>query len=357
MLFDIHTPDRVGIGTIEAYSSMQWIRRYHTAGEFELHIPVTRETSKLLQRENLIVKGDEAGIIESIRYTFDGKTQGEVIQVNGHLLAGYCARRILWGTVSHYDNEEDVMVALAVPAIAQGARAVQGLTVAPSGGWGVVVSYQSDNENLLDALAGLSEASGIGFRVDFNEAGLTFRTYKGMDRSAGQSINPRAIFSREFENILSQEYGEDARKHANVALVTHTKQEETITTTVGTATGRARYELAVRAGQVDRDKDGNDIPPAQQLILMAEQGRETLKSLEVVRALEARADPAGNLVYKQHYDLGDIVTVDAPSWGVAMDVRITEIKEIYEAGGCSLELTFGKGNMTFKDIVRWYSNG
>lgn len=355
-IFEVYTPDRERVGLIETYTSMQWHRRYHAVGEFVLHVPVNNRLAQQLRPEMLIAKGDEAGIIETIKFAYDGDTNGEMITAQGPMLSGYARRRILWGTISASAPQETVMTMLAA-AMTQGERAIHGLTVAASQGRGEAVAYQETDIKLSDALTALSESSGIGFRVDFDPAALVFRTFEGVDRSDGQSANPRAIFSRGFENILSQTYGEDRAKHANVARVVYEKDDVVTAVTVGTATGRDRREIMIKASGLDRDEDGNDIPEAQRLELMRELGREKLAELAIIRSLDAQVNPAGNLLYKRDYDLGDIVSADAPEWGVRMDVRITEIKEIYEAAGTSLDITFGRGDMTFSEKVRWYANG
>ena len=61
-----------------------------------------------------------------------------------------------------------------------------------------------------------------------------------------------------------------------------------------------------------------------------------------IESLEARVLLNSSFVYCTDWDLGDIVTVRNKDWGVTMDSRITEVKEIYEATtGFALEVAFG----------------
>lgn len=48
--------------------------------------------------------------------------------------------------------------------------------------------------------------------------------------------------------------------------------------------------------------------------------------------------------YEIDYDLGNIVTIQNREWGVTRDVRIIEIREIYESGGVQIEATFGESD-------------
>lgn len=52
------------------------------------------------------------------------------------------------------------------------------------------------------------------------------------------------------------------------------------------------------------------------------------------------------------YDMGDIVTVQNKEWGVSMNARVTEIKEIYEESGFSIEATFGNNRPTLIQKIK-----
>lgn len=63
------------------------------------------------------------------------------------------------------------------------------------------------------------------------------------------------------------------------------------------------------------------------------------------------------LQYEKDYDLGDIVTLQNKDWGVTLDTRITEVKEIYEPGGMKIELTFGNNRPTLIDKIKQELSG
>ena len=70
-------------------------------------------------------------------------------------------------------------------------------------------------------------------------------------------------------------------------------------------------------------------------------GNEKLAEYGAVEAMDAQTKPFVNFVYREDYDLGDIVTVKKKMWGIEMDKRITEIQEIFENGGFDIVPTFG----------------
>lgn len=337
MLWYIYDPDFKRMGAIEKITTMRWTRRWHTAGAFELEMPYDKTVFNELKCENLIRHGNEAGIIEYVRLSTD--ESGENIICGGRFLLGYAARRLVLGTVSIAAPAETVMAQLVTDSMTGGGRAFAGLTVAATQGRGTVMDYQATNANLLTEIESISMLSGLGVTIDTDGSGMTFRALQGVDRTAGQSTNPRAIFSAEFENVLTQEYDIDTGDSGTVAIVSSDK--DGLTETVGAATGRLRREIYVAASGLDKDENGNTLNEAQKRALMRQQGKTALANAPISESFTTEVNPYGNLKYKTHYDLGDIITVSSKRWGVQVDARITEITEVYGADGETLELTLG----------------
>ena len=337
MLWYIYDPDFKRMGAIEKITTMRWTRRWHTAGAFELEMPYDKTVFNELKCENLIRHGNEAGIIEYVRLSTD--ESGENIVCGGRFLLGYAARRLVLGTVSIAAPAETVMTQLVTDSMTGGGRAFAGLAVAATQGRGTAMDYQATNANLLTEIKSISMLSGLGVTIDTDGSSMTFRALQGVDRTAGQSANPRAIFSAEFENVLTQEYDIDTGDSGTVAIIASDK--DSLVETVGTATGRLRREIYVAASGLDKDENGNALNEAQKRALMQQQGKTALANAPISESFTAEVNPYGNLKYKTHYDLGDIITVSSKRWGVQVDARITEITEVYGADGETLELTLG----------------
>ena len=231
------------------------------------------------------------------------------------------------------------MTQLVTDSMTGGGRAFAGLTVAATQGRGTAMDYQATNANLLAEIESISMLSGLGVTIDTDGSGMIFKVLQGVDRTAEQNTNPRAIFSAEFENVLAQEYDIDTGDSGTVAIVATDK--DSIVETVGTATGRLRREIYVAASGLDKDENGNALNEAQKRALMQQQGKTALANAPISESFTAEVNPYGNLKYKTHYDLGDIITVSSKRWGVQVDARITEITEVYGADGETLELTLG----------------
>lgn len=326
-MFTIYAPDLTPLGLIENYSSMQWTRRYSKTGQFELHLPM----HNLLVPENIIRNGNEAGVIESVTVTSTTE-EGVMAAVRGRFLISYLDRRIIWGLMAMSDTAENIMRSI----VTNNLRGLL-LTVAEPLGYTGTIDYQNSYGNVLAEIAAIAEMSELGIAVGFDRV---FRVYKGLDRTASQSSNPRAVFSRNFENVLGSEYAVDLLNHKNVVLVGGQGEGvDRMLITVGNETGLNRRETFVDARDIGNGTAEEPISVATQHAMLAVRGQQTLAELKVSESFTADVDPNGNLKYRADYDLGDVVTVI--DMGLRTDARITEIKEVYENGGMRLEMTLG----------------
>lgn len=348
------------IGLLDNFFSLQWVRRYHRAGEFELHCPLNTHTLELLQRENIIWKqGDhEAGYIKYRQLGQDAQGQ-EVLIVKGDFLIGYLDRRIIWGQEILNTTAEVAMRTLvekhAISPV-DVARAIPLLELDEPKNFDEVVDYQTSYKNLLEEIEKISNLSGLGYRiaVDLSTRKLVFQVYKGRNLTAGQSTNPPAIFSSEFENVLDQQYVDSLHNFRNVALVAGAGEGvDRKLITVGTGMGLDRFELFVDARDLrEEDEEGNPIQEADYLEMLKSRGQSKLAECADLRTFECKINPFSNLRYKEDFDLGDIVTCTGKKWGVTIDVRITEVEEVYEQDGFSLNVTFGNSIPTLIDKLK-----
>jgi len=74
---------------------------------------------------------------------------------------------------------------------------------------------------LLDQIYKLCKEDELSIKLwyDFNSNQIVFNVWQGLDRVDTQNENTWAIFSRNFENILDDEYSIDSTKYRNFAYV------------------------------------------------------------------------------------------------------------------------------------------
>lgn len=348
------------IGILDTFFSLRWIRRYHKYGEFELHCSLTPQNLELLKRENVIWKkeDEEAGYIEYINLKQD--TEGnEILVVKGKFLTGYFDRRIIWGQEIFNTTVENAMRTTVDKNCINPAdldRIMPGLILGTTKGFIQNINYQVTYKNLLDELEKLSITSGLGYRtiVDIQNQQMIFDIYKGLNRTAGQNINPPAIFSKEFENVLDQEYTDSLNNYKNLALVAGEGEgsaRELLT--VGQGIGLDRYEIFVDARDLQsKDENNNVIPTADYRKMLEERGNSKLSEFTDIQTFDSRINIRSNLIYKEDFDLGDMVTCTSKKWGITIDTRITEVEEIYEESGFDINVIFGNNIPTLIDKIK-----
>ncbi len=347
-------------GIIDMFISLRYVRRYYKHGEFELHCSLTSEALILLKRENIIyIKGDvEACYIEyiNLKRDSDGK---EIIIIKGKFLTGYLNRRIVWGTEIINNTAENAMRQLVDHNCinpADTSRKINNLILGNIKNLTAAVDYQVSYKNLGDEIESLSSISGLGHRVNFDIVSrkLIFDVYQGIDRSIDQSINPRAIFSKEFENVLEQEFTDSLNNYRNIALIGGIGEgSDRKLTVVGNAAGLDRFEIfSDQRNLSNMDKDNNLISDVDYTNLLIEKGNEALAATKEILTFDSTINNNSNLQYKKDFDLGDIVTCTSKKWNLVLNTRITEIEEVYEEKGQSVNITFGNSVPTLIDKIK-----
>lgn len=347
-------------GILESYFSLIWTRRYSKCGEFELHCGLTPTTLGLLKRGNVIWKNDgtEAGYIEYRNITLNAQKE-EILVVSGKFLAGYLDRRIVWGTERFYGKAEVAIRTLVNNHAINPEnpdRIIPLLELGALNGFTQNTNIQTSYSNLLETIEKIATASGLGFTCNANleNKAIALDVYEGVDRTAGQNINAPAIFSQEFENVLEQEYTDSLNNYRNVALVGGVGEgTERKLAVVGAGAGLDRFEIfADRRDLSNEDENGDPIPDVDYLPLLEQVGNEVLAENTEIQTFDSKINLNSNLIYKQDFDLGDIVTCTSKKWGVTIDTRITEIEEVYEEKGFDVYVTFGNIVPTLIDKIK-----
>ena len=342
-------------GMVDVFDSLIWRRRYSKCGDFELHVPLKYENLKLLTKGNIIHKKDdrEAGYIVYRKLTEDNEGK-EMLVVTGKFMTGYLGQRIIWGTENHNGTIEIAMRNMVNNHCINPTdpnRKIEFIELGHLKGITQSASFQTSYSNLLNTIENKAEVSELGIRtlLDVQNKKKIFDVYEGIDRTAGQTINPQAIFSKEFENVLEQEYTDSMNSYKNIALIAGEGEgAERILTTVGSGTKTDRFEMFVDA----RDLQQGETSIGDYILQLQQRGNEKLSENSVIQTFSSRVNVLSNLTYKVDFDLGDIVTCVSKKWGITIDARITEIEEVYESEGKQINITFGNEIPTLIEKIK-----
>lgn len=93
--------------------------------------------------------------------------------------------------------------------------------------------------------------------------------------------------------------------------------------------------------------------PEQKIIqALTDRGQQNLNELMQEEYLEGQILTNSLFKYQKDYDLGDVTTIQDNDWGITMDACITDIKEIHEGTGFSIEATFGNNRPTLIQKIK-----
>lgn len=332
-------------GVIENHTSLVWSRKLYTAGKFEIHAPATAENLELLRPGNIITKGDkkEAAVIRGLEN--EESTILNEITRTGYFMPIYFNDR-LTGPMFNFTGTAEA----ALYRLAHTPETIPRMTWGSQKGYTERVEFQATYKNTLSHMEKIARASGLGFRVipDFREKTLTFEVFKGKDRTAGQRVNPRVIFSETYNNLNRSKYTyNDELYKTKVIVGGEGEGSARVYVTVGGGTGLDLREVFLDAKDINREK----MTDAEYLAALRARGEEHLKtSCTVAECFESEAESEVNFIYRQDYDLGDIVTIEKRGWNISTDLRITELQEVYEYGGMYVVPTFGDA---LPEKIKW----
>lgn len=228
---------------------------------------------------------------------------------------------------------------------------------------GPIVNWKSRYKNVAEELSEISMFSGLGWNIDVDatDKQFVFKALEGRNLTVNQSTLPPAIFSPEFNTLGQLSYTESYLNYRNYAIVAGQGEgAERRVITVGNATGFDRYVLFVDARDVAEETEGDTPTPRPVADIEADliaRGEQKLSEYQQEIYLEGQALTKSQLEYERDYDLGDIVTLQNKDWGVTLDARITEIKEIYEVGGRKIDVTFGNSRPTLISKIKQELSG
>ncbi len=347
-------------GIVEKIASLIWTRRYWSCGEFKLLVPFTEEHSRMLVKNNIIMKrgDDEAAQIRYVSITKN--SQGlEEIEVQGKFLIAWIGKRIIKKQIITNDTTQNILYRIVrenVTNPADTARKIPDVSIATddedteSG----VIDYTSEqytNAQLAAETAAKAAKLGIRMRTDARTGAHVFSVYEGRDLTAGNTAgNAPCIFSQEFDNIVEQEYTNSVENLKTTAFVGGEEKEgvaRKVAEVGGSAAGLAREEVFINATDIVQEYEDDDgeqvtLTDTEYLALLSARGAEELEQYAETLSFGSKINTFANLIYRTDYDLGDRVTCVNKRWGIRVDVRITEIAETYQNNVEEIDITFGE---------------
>lgn len=351
-------------GIIDVTPSLIWHRKFFTPGSFELTVPATDINLALLQPYHLLYKpgAAESGYIHSIVIE-DTEDKGEMITATGSFLSGWLSNRTILAnasTLAQLITQECISTSAA--------RKISGLKIGICENIPIGVSIKG--KNLGAVLEALARRDNFGYRIRFDvkTRELLFETFRGVDRSVEQSVNPRVQFSQQYDNLISSTYtwsdvGSCDTVYCNITGLGGVEYTSLPSYSIEGKTGNQRVETTVDVQAVTYDYKeevtGNIYPNPVYIMHTYLDSDATLAKMreEAQKALAPVAENFEGSVrldfgYKTDFDLGDVATILHQGWGKKTSQRITEVTEVYDNETNSIIPVFGNPAPTIMDLLK-----
>lgn len=326
------------VGLVEGFESLIWTKRYAEWGDFELYLPASAEVLSLLTQDRYLAREDDKSVmvIEKIEVATDAEDGNHLI-VSGRSFESILNRRVVWNQVSYRGTAEGIIGALLKASFlhpTDSKRKVSGMSYTAVASDSGSIRMQFTGTNIYDAVSEICKTYGLGFRMGED---LAFTVYKGLDRSQGQSVNPRVIFSPRFDNLLSTDYYNDRTDYKTVVRIAGEGEgSQRVYRTYPASTeesGVDRRECFIDARDIQSETaDGETLTPDEYAAELDARAAEEYSTHRGETSFSGEIEPSATFKYKEDYDLGDIVTVQN-EYGMTENCRITEVIENWDSNG------------------------
>lgn len=349
-LVDGRTFDHVA--DVDYASSVIWIRRLRTAGEFEIYIRASAAVLELFKGDTFITRDDSdiAMMVEKIVLDTDVEN-GDYFTITGRSAEAMLSWRIIPRanyTAADTTAERiirDLLSQYALPSeIFNNPTQFPFLSIEQPHGWQDLTTHQFTGRVLEEVISELCTAYEYGYLLYWTGSGFEFRLFKGTDRSFAQKENPYVVFSPRFENISNTEYINDSTNYANAAYIAGQGEgKDRVITYVypENVEGFALRQIYVDARNTSSNTESGELSDNQYRKLLQSQGRDAIAEHKRIQTFSGEVLTTNSYRYGVDYSIGDKVAVEN-SYGVKGGATITEITEVEDDEGYKLIPTLGE---------------
>jgi microcystin-dependent protein len=334
---------RATLGLVDqSWERLSYVRRYTAMDTFELVIHRSRLWASELATKRLLYlpdEGDLVFLIEQIASVAEGSTRNDEMTVTGRSLEGIAMveRLVEPPAGESHDRQTGVAAETAIKHylrshaadLAAPARQVPGLVVAPDAARGPAVTVNGRYQTVLDLAREIGLVAGLGWEITYEplSGDFVFDITDGVDRSAS------VFFDFAFETLERWEELESVIDAKTVALVAgqgEGTERDLVTRWSGTEpAGFDRREAFL---------DARDVELGETTVL-AQRGDAFLAATGAETSLEADVHQYGGFRYREHWDVGDVVTVRNAERGLAYAARIVEVTKAFERSAAAPTIT------------------
>ena len=323
MNLNLYDHDLNRIATIgNRFVSCLWSEGYNTTQDFCLELVETEEYKRKVRPDCYVGRTDRPTLMVI-------KT---VVVRGGHIIAtGKEAKRVMYDVAFVGTISSGSPVDTAVKNAYNKSNQYHKLTIADSD-LGVAYNYQISHKSILELCETMGQDTDVGFRSVRDDDQISVEFYQ-------PALNPNLILSREIGNISNVEFSASVENYKNYAIVLGEGEgADRVRVDVDRTDGAERRDLIVDAKDIRRE-DGETESEYNARLTARGVGR----LLDHTQTLNTAFLPyAGD--FGKRYDLGDILTVRLPDYGMTLQARVSRFTQ--KAQGNSTETTIEVGKIT-----------
>jgi hypothetical protein len=354
---ELFTLDRKFIkqAEIDAFSSVIWTERYYGDSEIELVVPATLDMIQKLPVGQFVglVGSKEVMMVDTI------DIEKGSLKVTGSGLLPFLDNRFIRDTPQHenrYWNFAGVpgwavwailyymcisgTYPQGIPNPAQ--LAIPGLGLKGYDTSGVSINFAVPYGPVYSAMRDIATTYQIGMTITLESAddtgySLQFLSYKGLDHTSQQTVNPIVRFSSQMDTLTDIKELQSIASYKTLVYSFCPPNPDgladTIPAGVASVSGPTGFDLRAEMTfeeDITTDMVGGNAATLQ--AILNQRANMALQNGRFVKAVDGTIVPLHQFQYGVDYNLGDIIEVQGNS-GVIQTSRITEYIRAQDAGG------------------------
>lgn len=321
------------------YFNLQWTREYYQPGQFSVQIAAADFQPSMAYLYT--PDRPETGIIQKVALTETVK--GRFLQLSGYFLEANLNDKVVWPTYYATGSIPSAVVAM----LRQYKDDIPLLTVADA------PAVQTDETSWQETGGQLADVAytrlrtvqhSLRCRYDYQANTITAEIWQGMDRTQEQSANPFVTFSDGFGNLAHVDASMDRSNYKNYAVVVGQDQAENRKVAYADLSGGG-YKRVLYVDARSERWDPEKQTEAEYLASLQQKGLDALLDYAVIHNVDIQA-AAGGFVYREDWDLGDLVDVIVAEIGMAMQARIVTVREVFKQNNHTVEIELGDKKLT-----------
>lgn len=321
------------------YLNLQWTREYYEIGQFSVQIAAADYAPAMAYLYT--PDRPETGIIQKVELTESVK--GRFVQLSGYFLEAILNDKVVYPTYYAAGSIQASVVAM----LRQYKDDIPQLSVADApAGQAEETSWQETGGQLADvAYTKLQTVQhSLRCRYDYQANTITAEVWQGLDRTQEQTANPFVTFSDGFGNLTEVDASTDHSNYKNYAIVAGQDQAENRKVACADLSGGGYKRILYVDARSER-WDPEKQTEAEYLAGLQQKGFDKLLDYAIVNNVDIQAAASG-FVYRQDWNLGDLVDVIVADIGLAMQARIVTVREVFKQNNHTVEIELGDKKLT-----------